>query len=50
MEIETLNAEADVEPLRRLAAQLALLKENGQEAMDAYVRTVKLALFSRASA
>ena len=48
VEIETLKAEADVEPLRRLAAQLALLKENGQEAMDAYVRTVKLALFSRA--
>jgi len=34
--------------LRRLAAQLALLKESGQEAVDAYVRTVKLALFSRA--
>jgi hypothetical protein len=48
VEIETLKADADVEPLRRLAAQLALLKENGREAMDAYVRTVKLALFSRA--
>jgi regulator of protease activity HflC (stomatin/prohibitin superfamily) len=48
VEIETLKAEADVEPLRRLAAQLAVLKESGKAAMDAYVRTVKLALFSRA--
>jgi regulator of protease activity HflC (stomatin/prohibitin superfamily) len=49
VEIETLNAEADVEPLRRLAAQLAVLKQNGKAAMDAYVRTVKLALFARAT-
>jgi regulator of protease activity HflC (stomatin/prohibitin superfamily) len=48
VEIETLKAEADVEPLRRLAAQLTLLKTNGKTAMDAYVRTVKLALLSRA--
>ncbi len=48
VEIETLNAEADVEPLRRLAAQLAVLKTSGKAAMDAYVRSVKLALFARA--
>ncbi len=48
VEIETLNAEADVEPLQRLAAQLAVLKQNGKAAMEAYVRTVKLSLFSRA--
>ncbi len=48
VEIETLKAEADVEPLRRLAAQLALLKQNGMNAMEAYVRTVKLALLTRA--
>ncbi|MHB8899320.1 MAG: SPFH domain-containing protein [Thermoguttaceae bacterium] len=48
VEIETLKAEAEVEPLERLAAQLAVLKQNGSAAMDAYVRTTKLALFSRA--
>lgn len=48
VEIETLKAEADVEPLRRLASQLALLKQNGMPAMDAYVRSVKLGLFARA--
>jgi len=48
VEIETLKAEADVEPLRRLASQLSLLKQNGKEAMEAYVRTVKLALFTHA--
>jgi regulator of protease activity HflC (stomatin/prohibitin superfamily) len=48
VEIETLNAEADVEPLRRLASELALLKENGKPVMDAYVRNVKLALLGRA--
>ncbi len=48
VEIETLNAEADVEPLRRLATQLAVLKQNGKAAMDAYVRNVRLALFARA--
>jgi hypothetical protein len=48
VEIETLNAEADVEPLRRLAAELTVLKENGKPVMDAYVRNVKLALLGRA--
>lgn len=48
VEIETLNAEADVEPLRRLAGELAALKNSGGDAMDAYVRTVKLPLFSHA--
>jgi regulator of protease activity HflC (stomatin/prohibitin superfamily) len=48
VEIETLKALADVEPLQRLAAQLGLLKSNGQAAMIAYLRTVKLGLFSRA--
>ena len=48
VEIETLKAEADVEPLRRLATELVELKKNGKAAMDAYVRTVKLALFAQA--
>lgn len=48
VEIETLKAEADVEPLQRLADELTLLKQNGEAAMVAYVRNVKLSLFSRA--
>ncbi|MDI9382706.1 MAG: SPFH domain-containing protein [Verrucomicrobiota bacterium] len=48
VEIETLKAEADVEPLQRLADELTLLKQNGEAAMIAYVRNVKLSLFSRA--
>ncbi|MBX3176494.1 MAG: SPFH domain-containing protein [Candidatus Hydrogenedentes bacterium] len=48
VEIETLNAEADVEPLLRLAGELAELKRSGGDAMSAYVRTVKLPLFSGA--
>jgi len=48
VEIETLQAQADVEPLLRLANQLSVLKEKGKDAMDSYVRTVKLALFTRA--
>lgn len=48
VEIETLKAEAEVEPLQGLAAQLSLLKQNGQAAMDAYVRNAKLGLFAHA--
>jgi regulator of protease activity HflC (stomatin/prohibitin superfamily) len=48
VEIETLKADAEVEPLRCLAAQLTVLKENGKEAMDAYLRTVELSLFAHA--
>jgi regulator of protease activity HflC (stomatin/prohibitin superfamily) len=45
VEIETLKAEAEVEPLTRLAQQLTELKaEGGQEALEAYVRNVRLAL------
>lgn len=50
VEIETLKAEAEVEPLRRLSSQLADLKSNGGgKAMDAYVRNAKLALFAQAN-
>ncbi|MGE5529031.1 MAG: SPFH domain-containing protein [Patescibacteria group bacterium] len=49
VEIETLKAEAEVEPLDRLAEQLADLKrEGGQGALEAYVRNVRLALLERA--
>lgn len=50
VEIETLKAEAEVEPLRRLAAELAELKRRGgNAAMEAYVRNAKLELFAQAN-
>ena len=48
VEIETLRALAEVEPLTRLAAQLMALKSRGSEALRAYVRNVRLALFEKA--
>lgn len=47
VEIETLNAQAEVEPLVQLAAQLRLLRDHGSGALEAYVRNTKLALFKR---
>jgi hypothetical protein len=48
VEIETLKAQADVEPLERLAAQLTVLKQSGPDALNAYVRNVRLELFNQA--
>lgn len=49
VEIETLKAEAEVEPLCRMASQLADLKANGGPgALEAYVRNVRLGLYSQA--
>ncbi|OYV04878.1 MAG: band 7 protein [Verrucomicrobiales bacterium VVV1] len=48
VEIETLKAQAEVEPLTRLATQLVDLKSRGSEALRAYVRNVRLALFEKA--
>ena len=48
VEIETLNAQAEVEPLQALAAQLGQLKRNGADALPAYLRNVRLGLYSRA--
>ncbi len=48
VEIETLNASAEVEPLKALAAQLAELKKAGPAALQTYLRNVRLQLFSRA--
>ncbi len=48
VEIETLRAEAEVEPLRMLAAQLRELKESGPDVLSAYLRNVRLALFKKA--
>lgn len=48
VEIETLRAQAEVEPLTRLATQLSDLKLRGQGALRAYVRNVRLSLFEKA--
>lgn len=47
-EIETLKAQAEVQPLTALADQLAALKRTGEGALRAYVRNVRLGLFSQA--
>ncbi len=49
VEIETLKAQAEVEPLKLLASQLAQLKANGGEgALQAYLRNVRLDLYTQA--
>jgi regulator of protease activity HflC (stomatin/prohibitin superfamily) len=48
VEIETLRAEAEVEPLNMLAEQLRQLKQSGPDVLDAYLRNVRLALFKKA--
>ena len=48
MEIETLRAQAEVEPLKALATQLFTLKRNSPEALTAYLRNVRLSLFGKA--
>ncbi len=48
VEIETLKAQAEVEPLTRLAAQLTELQRSGPAALPSYVRNVRLALFDKA--
>jgi regulator of protease activity HflC (stomatin/prohibitin superfamily) len=49
VEIETLNAHAEVEPLRALAEQLTALKSSGDAALNAYRRNVRLKLYNQAS-
>lgn len=50
VEIETLKAEAEVEPLRRLSAELGDLKRTGgSAAMGAYIRNAKMTLFLHAN-
>ena len=48
VEIETLKAHAEVEPLNSLAAQLAELKKRGSGVLTAYIRNVRLTLFNQA--
>jgi regulator of protease activity HflC (stomatin/prohibitin superfamily) len=47
-EIETLKAQAEVQPLVSLASQLSDLKGTGEGALRAYVRNVRLGLFGNA--
>jgi regulator of protease activity HflC (stomatin/prohibitin superfamily) len=48
VEIETLKAQAEVEPLKAMALQLTELKQSGPDALKAYVRNVRLKMFSEA--
>jgi regulator of protease activity HflC (stomatin/prohibitin superfamily) len=48
VEIETLKAQAEAEPLNKLAAQLATLNAHGPGALAAYVRNVRLAMLDKA--
>lgn len=48
VEIETLKAQAEVQPLIALAEQLGDLKKNGKGALDSYIRNVRLKLYNEA--
>ena len=48
VEIETLKAQGEVEPLLRLAEQLTDLKRNGPNALSSYLRNVRLSLYGQA--
>lgn len=48
VEIETLNSQAEVEPLKALADQLRALRQSGPDALPDYVRNVRLKLFTQA--
>jgi len=48
VEIQTMKAEAEVEPLRWLAEQLRLLRASGPSAIPGYLRNVRLDLYERA--
>jgi regulator of protease activity HflC (stomatin/prohibitin superfamily) len=48
VEIQTMRAEAEVQPLLRLAEELEGLKKHGPGVLEAYLRSVRLGLLSRA--
>ncbi len=48
VEIETLKAQAEVEPLNALAAQLQELKASGPGALQAYLKNIRLSLYGKA--
>jgi len=50
VEIETLKAQAEVQPLKQLAAELGSLFAAGPNVLDAYLRTVRLRLYEKAKA
>src|SRR5262245_52842443 len=50
VEIETLKAEAEMEPLRLLAAELAELHRAGPAVLESYLRNVRLRLYEKAEA
>jgi regulator of protease activity HflC (stomatin/prohibitin superfamily) len=47
VEIETLKAQAEVEPLMAMATELTELKKSGPDVLTAYLRNVRLKLFSQ---
>jgi regulator of protease activity HflC (stomatin/prohibitin superfamily) len=49
VEIETLRAQAEVEPLTSLAEQLRALKASGPGALEAYLRNLRVAVFGKAA-
>lgn len=48
VEIETLKAQAETEPLLALAQQLTTLKSSGPDALETYLRYVRLGLYANA--
>jgi len=48
VEIETLNAQAEVSPLVALAEQLTRLKQHGPDVLQTYMRNVRLGLYAKA--
>ncbi|PCI37410.1 MAG: band 7 protein [Elusimicrobia bacterium] len=48
VEIETLKAQAEVEPLNSMAAQLLEFKQTGGDTLMLYLRNLRLALYSKA--
>ena len=48
VEIETLKAQAEVEPVKALAEELSELHGAGPNVLDAYLRNVRLGLYDRA--
>jgi regulator of protease activity HflC (stomatin/prohibitin superfamily) len=48
VEIETLKAQAEVAPVKSLAAELASLHRAGADILGAYLRNVRLALYDKA--
>jgi regulator of protease activity HflC (stomatin/prohibitin superfamily) len=48
VEIQTMKAEAEVQPLRWMSEQLKQLKNSGRDAIPGYLRNVRLDLYRRA--